>query len=89
MLYVPKNGGMKPMSDVWKELVVSITPGMASIGALFGAAAADRLGRRKIVLFASSMFFLGGIVCGAAFSKWSLLIGRIIVGIGLGRGTSF
>lgn len=27
MLYVPKNGGMRPMNDLWKEIIVSITPG--------------------------------------------------------------
>lgn len=27
MLYVPDNGGMSPMSDFWKELIVSLTPG--------------------------------------------------------------
>lgn len=28
MLYVEHNVGMRPMSTVWKELIVSITPGI-------------------------------------------------------------
>ncbi len=27
LLYIPDNGGMKPMGNIWKELVVSMTPG--------------------------------------------------------------
>ncbi|VDK57318.1 unnamed protein product [Gongylonema pulchrum] len=27
MLYVAHNTGMKPMGTIWKELIVSITPG--------------------------------------------------------------
>uniref|UniRef100_A0A914C3C6 Major facilitator superfamily (MFS) profile domain-containing protein n=1 Tax=Acrobeloides nanus TaxID=290746 RepID=A0A914C3C6_9BILA len=84
MLYVPKNNGMTPMSDFWKELVVSITPGFASIGALFGSAAGDHFGRRKVILLASSLFAIGAIVCGIAFDKMILLLGRILIGVGLG-----
>uniref|UniRef100_A0A914RWG0 Major facilitator superfamily (MFS) profile domain-containing protein n=2 Tax=Parascaris TaxID=6254 RepID=A0A914RWG0_PAREQ len=31
MLYLPKNEGMLPMSSLWKELIVSLTPGFASM----------------------------------------------------------
>lgn len=30
MLYVEHNVGMRPMGTIWKELIVSITPGYAS-----------------------------------------------------------
>uniref|UniRef100_A0A914E8M5 Major facilitator superfamily (MFS) profile domain-containing protein n=1 Tax=Acrobeloides nanus TaxID=290746 RepID=A0A914E8M5_9BILA len=83
MLYVPKNNGMTPMSDFWKELIVSITPGFASIGALFGSAASDHFGRKKVILLSSFLFAIGAIVCGAAFDKWLLLLGRILIGVGL------
>lgn len=30
MLYVSQNTGMKPMNSLWKELIISITPGAES-----------------------------------------------------------
>lgn len=35
MLYVPQNDGMKPMSSLWKELIVSITPGIKRFCIMF------------------------------------------------------
>lgn len=37
MLYIPDNGGMKPMNSIWKELVVSICPGINQIMFLIAA----------------------------------------------------
>uniref|UniRef100_A0A183CQK7 MFS domain-containing protein n=1 Tax=Globodera pallida TaxID=36090 RepID=A0A183CQK7_GLOPA len=47
MLYAPKNNDLKPMSNQWIGLIVSITPGMAAIGALLAGKASDVFGRRK------------------------------------------
>lgn len=45
----------------------------------------DRFGRRPVILCASVVFLVGAIVMGAAPEKVTLLVGRIIVGIGIGR----
>ena len=46
----------------------------------------DRLGRKPVILAASVVFTIGSIVMGAADGKEGLLAGRIIVGVGIGKG---
>ena len=45
----------------------------------------DRLGRKPVIVAASVVFALGSVVMGAANDKETLLIGRIIVGIAIGK----
>ncbi|VDK45997.1 unnamed protein product [Anisakis simplex] len=90
MLYVAHNSGMSPMSAIWKELIVSITPGMAAIGALLSGPATDKFGRKKIILTSSLAFVVGAIICAAAPEKVTLFIGRIVLGLAIGiRGFSY
>ena len=44
----------------------------------------DRLGRKPVILAASVVFAVGSVVMGAADGKEALLVGRIVVGIGIG-----
>jgi SP family myo-inositol transporter-like MFS transporter 13 len=98
LLYVPQNNGMKEMASMWQEVIVSVTPGgsinidqrrtfpgMAAIGSLFAGVASDRLGRKKMILGASFLFTVGALVCGGAPDKIVLLIGRVLVGLALGK----
>ncbi|CAJ0557789.1 unnamed protein product, partial [Mesorhabditis spiculigera] len=84
MLFLPDNPGMKGLNTVWQELIVSITPGMAGIGALVAGKASDMYGRRIIILSASLVFGVGAIVCAVAPEKWTLLFGRVLLGIAVG-----
>ncbi|PAV78174.1 hypothetical protein WR25_26187 [Diploscapter pachys] len=84
MLFVPDNAGMNHMGIGWQELIVSITPGMAGIGALLAGQAADLVGRRPVILAASALFLVGAVVCAAAPERWVLLGGRILLGIAIG-----
>nr|XP_027236034.1 proton myo-inositol cotransporter-like [Penaeus vannamei] len=72
------------LSTVWHELIVSSTIGAAWLAALAAGPATDRFGRRPVILVASVVFTVGAVVMGAAPEKVTLLIGRIIVGLGIG-----
>ncbi|VDO29205.1 unnamed protein product [Onchocerca flexuosa] len=84
MLYLPHNKYMNGLSTVWKEVIISITSGMAGIAALVAGKSSDKFGRRKVIIAATMFFIIGAIICGAAFGRWTLLIGRIFLGFAIG-----
>ncbi|CAI4229838.1 unnamed protein product [Auanema sp. JU1783] len=84
MLFVPDDKSMKPMSSEWQEVIVSITPGVAVFGSLLSGIASDLFGRKKIILSACIIFTIGAIICAVAWSKISLLFGRILLGLAIG-----
>ena len=66
------------------EVIVSGVLVGAAIGALGGGRLADLYGRRRLLIATAVIFALGAIVCAAASSPTVLIIGRIIVGLGIG-----
>lgn len=69
----------------WHELLVSGALAAAALSALAGAFLNGLLGRRPCVLLASFAFFIGGIVMASAPNKEAVLVGRLVVGIGIGK----
>lgn len=61
---------------------------MAVAGAIFGAGFGgwfnDKYGRRKSILLADILFFVGAIVMAVAPAPWVIIIGRVLVGLGVG-----
>lgn len=66
------------------EVIVSGVLAGAAVGALLGGRLADLFGRRKLLIVTAIIFGVGAIVCAAATSPAILVIGRIIVGLGIG-----
>ena len=66
------------------EVIVSGVLVGAAIGALGGGRLADLYGRRRLLIATAVIFALGAIICAAASSPTVLIIGRIIVGLGIG-----
>ena len=84
MLYVKRDEALDVSSNFWQEIIVAITPGFAGIGSLIAGVASDRLGRKKMIVASTIIFSAGAIICGAAFDKWILLVGRILLGLAIG-----
>ena len=72
------------LSEVWQEVIVSSTVMSACVASLGAGTLADTWGRRPTVLLASALFSVGSVVLAAAAGPWSLLLGRLIVGAGVG-----
>lgn len=54
------------------------------VGALFSGRVSDRLGRRVILGLLGVTFTAGIIVTAVATGYWSMLVGRIVMGVGIG-----
>jgi sugar porter (SP) family MFS transporter len=68
--------------------IIEVVNSGVTLGALFGALAAgelaDRLGRKSTVLIAAAMFIAGALVQGLAPDTAVLVLGRLIIGAGVG-----
>ena len=67
-----------------QELIVSTSVAAAIIGAAIGAWMNDSLGRKKAILTADVLFFIGSLVMAVAPFPSIVVIGRILVGLGVG-----
>ncbi|MGA2811979.1 MAG: sugar porter family MFS transporter [Candidatus Acidiferrum sp.] len=72
------------LSTFPEELVVSMVLVGAASAALGGGALSDRLGRRITLILTSIIFVMGALICAFAGSFPILLVGRTVVGVGIG-----
>ncbi|XP_053740619.1 proton myo-inositol cotransporter-like isoform X1 [Synchiropus splendidus] len=72
------------LDTLWQELLVSSTVGAAALSSLSGGALNGWLGRKVCILGASFIFSIGGVLLGLAPDKEVLLVGRVVVGLGIG-----
>lgn len=56
----------------------------AIIGAAFGGYFNDRFGRKLTIMVADVVFFVGAIVMAVAPAPFVIIIGRVLVGLGVG-----
>lgn len=84
------SGALQPLQEeyglvtIQKEFIVGGTTFAAIFGGLAAGMMVDRIGRKSLVLFASVIFIVGAIILGLANGYSSLLIGRLVVGFGVG-----
>ncbi|KAF7008516.1 hypothetical protein CFC21_023260 [Triticum aestivum] len=71
--------------NTWlQEMIVSMAVAGAIIGAAVGGWANDRFGRRTSILVADLLFFAGAVVMASATGPVQLVVGRVLVGLGVG-----
>lgn len=56
----------------------------AAIGALFSGVTSDHYGRKPVIMIADVLFTVGSVAMGFAPTIWCLMIGRFILGLGVG-----
>lgn len=67
-----------------QEAIVSMALAGAIIGAAVGGWINDRFGRKKAILIADTLFFIGSAIMASAMSPSILILGRVFVGLGVG-----
>jgi len=68
----------------WQETIVSMAIAGAIVGAAAGGWINDAYGRKKATLIADVIFILGAIAMAAAADPTVLILGRFLVGLGVG-----
>ncbi|RHN56877.1 putative major facilitator, sugar transporter, major facilitator superfamily [Medicago truncatula] len=64
--------------------IVSTLLAGAVIGAAVGGWINDRFGRKRSIMIADTLFFIGSAIMAAATSPAILIVGRVFVGLGVG-----
>ncbi|KAM0786478.1 hypothetical protein ACM66B_001937 [Microbotryomycetes sp. NB124-2] len=78
----------RPLSATQESWLVSSALVGAFAGSLVAAKVADRFGRRPVILAAAVLFILGALEQAAAQVFKEVILGRILVGIGVGLSSS-
>lgn len=76
------------LSPLWLGIVVSSLMGGAILGSIVSGLFGDKFGRRKLILIASVVFFVGGLGSAVAPEEISLTVFRILLGIAVGTASS-
>ncbi|KAG7385589.1 hypothetical protein PHYPSEUDO_001241 [Phytophthora pseudosyringae] len=72
------------LSNVQSEAVVGAAVGGAIAGATLSGVGNDKFGRRRVILISSALFTVGAALMAVAGTFVQLLLGRLIVGLGIG-----
>lgn len=72
------------LTESQQEIVVSTTVLAAFFSSLAGGSLNHALGRRHAILAAAAIFVLGSAILGISWNYESLVLGRMVVGVGIG-----
>ncbi|MGC1462884.1 MAG: sugar porter family MFS transporter [Terracidiphilus sp.] len=72
------------LSTQMQEIVVSVVLVGAMLGAIYGGAIADRIGRRNTLLWGGAIFILGSILAPLSPNVGTLIVARMLLGVAIG-----
>lgn len=72
------------LNSTWLEVIVSVTIAAAALSALFSGFLCDSIGRKPTLILASAIFTAGAVILGASVNIAMLVVGRFVVGVGIG-----
>ncbi|KAJ9185117.1 hypothetical protein P3X46_004781 [Hevea brasiliensis] len=84
LLYIKDDFDGVEKSTILQEVIVSMCVGGAIIGAAIGGYLSDRFGRKKTILASDIVFIIGAIIMAVAPAPWVIVVGRVLVGLGVG-----
>ncbi|XVF40099.1 hypothetical protein PTKIN_Ptkin01aG0084900 [Pterospermum kingtungense] len=84
LLYIRDDFKSVDRQTVLQESIVSMAVAGAIIGAAIGGWMNDRYGRRRAILIADFLFFIGAVVMASAPDAALIIVGRVFVGLGVG-----
>ncbi|KAH9616349.1 hypothetical protein KSS87_017056 [Heliosperma pusillum] len=67
-----------------QETIVAMAIAGAIVGAGTGGYLNDKIGRKWSLIIADTLFFIGAILMALSPAPWMIIIGRVIVGLGVG-----
>lgn len=84
LLYIKDDFEEVRNSNLLQETIVSMAIAGAIVGAALGGWINDAYGRKKATLFADVIFTAGAIIMASAPDPYVLILGRLLVGLGVG-----
>ncbi|MBA0753244.1 hypothetical protein Gogos_021124 [Gossypium gossypioides] len=84
LLYIRDDFKSVDRKTVLQESIVSMAVAGAIIGAAVGGWMNDRFGRRRVLLIADFLFFVGAVIMASAPGVALLIVGRIFIGLAVG-----
>lgn len=73
------------LSLIWQQLIIATPISAAMLTTCLGSHVSDEFGRKKTIIIASLFIISGAVTNSSALNKPMLLIGRFLIGCGLGE----
>jgi MFS family permease len=78
---VARDLALSPTEKAW---LLGVALGASGLGGIVAGALADRVGKRTMLAWTVLVYSAGSLVCGLAPAPWAFVLGRAVVGLGVG-----
>lgn len=84
LVYLGNDLNNRPTTASEKEAITSLCSAGAFIGAIIAGLTADKYGRKVAIYVGCALFTVGAVLQAASFSIAQMVVGRLVVGFGVG-----